>query len=265
MGQKINTFGMRLKNRLNWNYTFCVHKNTKFNEVFFNSHQLDFVNKLIFSNLAAFPDSKITRNSKKFIYQQSLQAKLKLLTQRQNINSDVVTNKSKKLQPSHNLYYGFWQTKQQVQYNCVDLFYNKNKKEFLRMLTPGHSTTEHTRLLSARFFTQFIAKQLHKNSALKENKSFNMSPSFSKGLYIGILQLIYSVIEPFKLSVNGIKIICSGKWKKSRSGRKQKLVIKIGNIRNASLNNILLYDYQATKTKFGSCGIKVWISHKKIV
>ena len=52
MGQKINTFGMRLKNRLNWNYTFCVHKNTKFNEVFFNSHQLDFVNKLIFSNLA---------------------------------------------------------------------------------------------------------------------------------------------------------------------------------------------------------------------
>ena len=45
--------------------------------------------------------------------------------------------------------------------------------------------------------------------------------------------------------------------KKSRSGRKQKLVIKIDNIRNASLNNILLYDYQATKTKFGSCGIKV--------
>jgi exonuclease III len=119
--------------------------------------------------------------------------------------------KDKKLKYNHNLYTGFWYIKQQVQYNCVDLFYNKDKKEFLHMLTSSRSTTENTRLLSARFFTQFIAKQLHKNSNLKENKSFSMSPSFSKGLYIGILQLIYSVIEPFKLNVNGIKIICSGK------------------------------------------------------
>jgi ribosomal protein S3 len=62
----------------------------------------------------------------------------------------------------------------------------------------------------------------------------------------------------------GFKIVCSGKWKKTRSGRKQKLTIKFGQIVNSSVSNVILYDYSVQKTRFGSCSIKVWISHSKI-
>jgi ribosomal protein S3 len=70
-------------------------------------------------------------------------------------------------------------------------------------------------------------------------------------------------LRDIQKSIVGLKVICSGKWKKTRSGRKQKFLVKFGRIKNPSISVATSYNYAFQKTKFGSCSIKVWISHTK--
>merc|ERR1712159_79592 len=90
-------------------------------------------------------------------------------------------------------------------------------------------------LLSPSFFADFTTDQLQKPLKLK-NKSFRV------GLHIGIFKLINKILENFQNNIAGLKIICSGKLKKTKSGRKQKLVIKIGRTRNSVLNNFIIFN-----------------------
>jgi ribosomal protein S3 len=56
--------------------------------------------------------------------------------------------------------------------------------------------------------------------------------------------------------------MCSGKWKKTRSGRKQKFVVQLGRIPNSGVSNLVFFDQMTQKTKFGCFSVKVWIFMK---
>jgi ribosomal protein S3 len=60
----------------------------------------------------------------------------------------------------------------------------------------------------------------------------------------------------------GIKIICVGKWKKTNTGRKQKIYLKYGQIQSSNIANKILYHNISQTTKFGVCSIKIWVAHK---
>ena len=85
----------------------------------------------------------------------------------------------------------------------------------------------------------------------------------TSNLSASIPLLLTKLLSPFKNQLLGVKVICSGRWKKTGSGRKQKLCVKYGRVRNPNLSSVILFDYITQKTKFGACGIKVWVANKK--
>jgi ribosomal protein S3 len=76
------------------------------------------------------------------------------------------------------------------------------------------------------------------------------------------LSFSQALLKQLQKNIIGLKIICSGKWKKTRSGRKQKLCVKFGQIVSSKVSNTLLYDFNSQTTRFGVIGIKVWIAYK---
>jgi ribosomal protein S3 len=79
-----------------------------------------------------------------------------------------------------------------------------------------------------------------------------------------LIKLAKFFLYIFKNNIIGLKIICSGKWKKTRSGRKQKLCIRFGKIQRTKIVNTLFYHFLTQKTKYGSFGIKIWVAHKTV-
>jgi len=139
-------------------------------------------------------------------------------------------------------------------YYFSDLFLNKYKKNKKGFLYFDHKFSS---FFSPKILTFSIVEQIKRyNNKLK-------SKNFSFGLNIGIAKLVNKLLAKYKKNIVGIKIICSGKWKKTRSGRKQIFVYKKGQLRNSTISNVIFFDFITQKTKFGSCGIKVWIAQKR--
>ena len=67
-----------------------------------------------------------------------------------------------------------------------------------------------------------------------------------------------------KFLINGIRISIAGKWKKTGSGRKQRLTINIGRLNIQTMNSFIDYDFQNVSTKFGCFSLKTLISYKSI-
>jgi ribosomal protein S3 len=137
-----------------------------------------------------------------------------------------------------------------VKYSFADIFFNKAFR-FLSKFNKGKLL-----LLSPKIITSYITNQLNKSSKLKR-------ASFRKNFSSGISIFSYQLLRHLQHNLTGFKIMCSGKWKKTRSGRKQRLTIKFGRVRGSSLSNKILYHYSYQETRYGSCGIKVWVAHKK--
>jgi small subunit ribosomal protein S3 len=66
------------------------------------------------------------------------------------------------------------------------------------------------------------------------------------------------------LMVTGVKIVCSGKWKKTKSGRSQKITVTTGRLQTQSLTALTSFGFATSITKYGSCGIKVWVNYKPL-
>jgi ribosomal protein S3 len=64
--------------------------------------------------------------------------------------------------------------------------------------------------------------------------------------------------------ISGLKVECSGKWKQTASGRKQKLLFVVGNIKAQSVDQVISYGFSTINTKFGSCSFKVWVCFKPL-
>ena len=132
-----------------------------------------------------------------------------------------------------------------------DYFYHKRAQLFKKV------TNNIFLSLSPKIVHSYVANQLKKNCTLKRG-------SFSTNLNAGILVFIFNLLKRVQNHIVGFKIVCSGKWKKTKSGRKQVYSLRFGKIRNTSISNVVLYDFLTQTTKFGSFGIKVWVSLKKM-
>ena len=72
-----------------------------------------------------------------------------------------------------------------------------------------------------------------------------------------ILKVIRTNLRLFKFNIIGLKIIISGKWKKTNTGRTQKIYLKYGKIQNSNTRNKVIYQNIAQKTKFGMFSMKM--------
>ena len=138
-----------------------------------------------------------------------------------------------------------------------DLFLSKPRRKFVKFQSLYYMQQKFL-LLSPKLLAQFVLRQLKVSYKLK-NRSFN------RNFQTGLVKFANTLLALFPNKILGLKIICSGKWKKTRTGRKQKFILRFGKVQKATLANIIYYNKITQETKFGSCGVKVWISYKNLV
>lgn len=239
MAQKINTNSVRLKKRMNWHTFLNVQDFSKYANFFLLNNQNEFIIRKIFKKINYFTnsvlltqDSKNTRSYSQLLHANDAQSSIDL----------------KQASRKHFL------LQQQKMFDNLNIV---NKKNIISVsnFNVSRKDTKRFTFLSPAIITSFVADQLQKSIKLK-NKSFSIS------LNVGILKLINTFLQVFQNNITGIKIICTGNWKKTKAGRKQKLRLIFGKMQKPTINNFIVFNQSAQTTKYGCLGIKVWISHK---
>lgn len=250
MAQKVNTYNLRLGNRFNWNVVMCLHNHNDYNNKIVNVTKLTKNGKSIFANskimhniLKISKSSKCYKLSCKLLNQKFFFEFVKLITKSKRITQPFYQYRLDYLNYFKNIFMLFNVTKNSLIFRYSNA--NHNKK-----LSGKHLT------LNPFLFSQLILSQLSNTNII--NLSVNI---FNQTLQYNILKIIKLFLIKFNYKILGLKIICVGKWKKTKSGRKQKIYIKYGQIKNLSLINKISYCATTHKTKYGVCSIRVWISH----
>lgn len=248
MGQKVNSTSLRLKKRLNWTINSNVHNYNNINAVTYKSYIISEIIKKILmqinfftNNLSIVKDSKNYRIFSRVIHQNNIYNNLEeYTTQARNhykIKQNGVLNK-------------LYLNKKNILCEFNDFILKKTKLNFLNF------TQNKFLILSPKIITLFVLRQLKETPKLK-------TKSFNRNFQNGLVRVANTLLFLFKNNIIGLKIICAGKWKKTRTGRKQKICLRFGKIQKTSVSNIIFFNWISQKTKYGSCGIKIWIAHKK--
>ena len=74
---------------------------------------------------------------------------------------------------------------------------------------------------------------------------------------------INSKISKSKNPICGVKVICAGRWKKTKSGRKQKFTLYKGKLAMQSYSSFLDFGFYHGNTKFGSFSFKVLVAYNQ--
>jgi hypothetical protein len=112
--------------------------------------------------------------------------------------------------------------------------------------------SSHSHILSPKIIAEFAKIHLTESAPSIMNRS-----NFGKNLQGNLLSFINFFLLEFKHNLLGIKIICSGKWKKTRTGRKQKIFLKYGRIQTSNIANKIMFHGVSQKTKYGICSVKI--------
>ena len=63
-------------------------------------------------------------------------------------------------------------------------------------------------------------------------------------------------------NIIGLRIECKGRWKKQNLVESKKLSLSIGKTNRIGMKNLLFFSSDFQKTKFATCGFKIWIAYK---
>jgi hypothetical protein len=249
---------MRLGKRQNWASTWA-ESSKSFTKSLFLDLELRFFLKILFGQLKLFNDktrfkksSKISRSSEKIVssdnvtskwysYLQSIPEKPKLLREK---NYDNQNKHVEYLSPFfHSHIFEYCEHTEKTPYNRC---YQYKKHNFL----PN---------FSAQLFSNYITKQISFSTSFKDL-------TFNYGFSNAIKKIARKFAKKQKLgTVSGIKIVCSGKWKKTKSGRSLKTVVSVGRLQSQSIRALTSYGFGTSVTKFGCCGLKVWLNYKPLI
>lgn len=238
MSQKINPTNLRLKKRLNWNLFISNYDFKNYSSLWYTTQNILSLTKIVLFNLNFYTNNDvIIKNSKKY----NIFSRL--------FNNNQIYKNLKDLTTTTRFFYMKKQKKAipKLNFNNRNILCEFTEKIMLSKL-PFF-------LFSPKIISYYVIKQLNEPNKLKDK-------NFSKNLQLGLLKITNFFLYLFKDNINGLKILCSGKWRKTRTGRKQKLCLKFGKIQNTSVSNTIFFSWVSQNTKHGSFGIKIWISHK---
>jgi hypothetical protein len=259
MAQKVNSISLRLKKRLNWSTTGSVHNFGDYYNLVYNLSKLTKVNDKIKQKLNINHNiARIEKTSKKyqFFYEIFDQRFFFHFTKLVNSSKRTIQHfyqyKQNNIKTLQLILLNFLINRKQQTHNVTSV---QNSKAF-KVLNSKKMTS--VQVLSPKLITEFIKKQLTEigYSTLKKG-------NFGNNLQGNIVNFLHYLLREFKYNLLGIKIICLGRWKKTNTGRKQKIYLKFGQIQSANIANTILYHEINQTTKYGVVSVKVWISHKK--
>lgn len=233
IGQKVNMTSLRIGKRLNWQALWSG-RNSAENTYF--EMQLKHYSKVLFSYFGL--TTAILINKK---------------------NSKKIQTYAKLIEPGFSVKTGFSsksiQTRK-LRKSAVNISAAMLKHDYNMVVSTKKAQSPVLYVLGQNV-AEYIAKQLSLAPKLK-----NMH--FRRNLTQGIEALTRQVLVEHKnAGLLGIKVLCAGKWRKTGSGRKERLNIKKGELLTQSMRGLGYYGFATTATKYGACGIKVWITYKK--
>jgi hypothetical protein len=108
----------------------------------------------------------------------------------------------------------------------------------------------------AKSISNYISNQIAQSSRLQDIY-------FRQSLLQSLLKLSKLLMTVSNnTSLLGLRIQIKGKWVKTKTGRKQKILLNMGKIIKDGNNSFISYGYSNVFTKFGLTGVKVWVSFK---
>ena len=256
MSQKINATGLRLKKKLSWNSVFCLHNPQKYANLTVSNRQIKYATTAILSKINTYSNKLLTvRNSKTAVVYSKLIQQQQAYKNTRFYQKQMLKRMEAALSALSSLR-NLSLTGNFINYQLSRLITQNSVIKKKGLDRSSHFLKSSFTLLTAKLITSFISALLQKDAKTKYGiDTSNLSAS--------IPLLLTKLLSPFKNQLLGVKVICSGRWKKTGSGRKQKLCVKYGRVRNPNLSSVILFDYITQKTKFGACGIKVWVANKK--
>ena len=277
MGQKTNAIGIRLGNRLSWRSLWNVEKGD-FNEVFLKDMEIRYY---LYVFLKAFGlsmnnvmlggwNNSLLLSGRLVSLSSFLSPKRRWFSLSKDNRSNRCTRLLKSITHSspciHDIYFDFL-GKQQSFFNFSkrDFLTKKFKSEFLKSkglhfmksseIMKVSEATKFVIPVSSQVVADMITWQIGLSPKLKD-KPFRFNPR--KGI-LWLVKFFFNQNMPF---ITGIKIVCSGRWRKTKSSRKQRTVYSFGKIRRQTFSTYVDYGFSSITTKYGVCGVKVWISYK---
>jgi len=260
MAQKINSNKIRLKKRLNWNNVACAHNFNDYFNLVNNTSTIMNTNRIIaycfktnhnFSNI--FKSSKNYKLIFECLDERFFFYCVNLINSQKNyetIDTNYFQYKFKHLAFIISIMKTFLLSQTQLKIHSSNL-------QLQKKLWKNNDKTSSSFLLYPWLVNQFIKTNLSEigNVVLKTN-------TFSRNIQGNIINFIALLLFEFKYDILGLKIICSGRWKKTNTGRKQKLYLKLGQIQSSNVTNKIIYNNINQTTKYGVCSVKIWIAHK---
>jgi hypothetical protein len=248
MGQKINPNALRLGKRTTWNSTWATTKSA-YASMFFSGAELKHYHTFLLNSLGFFTNNILVRKScqKLQLYGNiltdasfaplstvSMSKRLKTFRCQQTLAPHLINKTSFSL----------------LDHSCSTILNVNGEQRKNKKLTLS--------FLLAQAVCEYIAVQILRPVSLKDSH-------FKTNLLRGITKLLDKILTTSTItSILGVKIACAGKWKKTKSGRKQKISFTLGRLKTQSVKSITSYGYSTVSTKYGSCGIKVWIAYNKM-
>jgi ribosomal protein S3 len=198
----------------------------------FKEWEIRYYTRILLNSLGLFPNEILSRKTST-----KTQVYSKTLTQ-----EDIV---------------GFWsKSRNQTAIYNIKKFESKYKLKpsqkgyGLNILGKSHKPL----FLSGQLLADYISRQISLTRKLKDE-------SFKSSLTPGLKHIIRTIGQDTNLS--GLKITCSGKWRKTRSGRKETITCSHGRLLTQSMSSVGTFGFSMINTKFGACGVKVWISYTR--
>lgn len=244
MAQKVNSTLFRLKRRTRWSSKFSCHNANNFAEMFLKNEQITFSTYTFLNNFTYYPNNVTSLFcSKANQFFSKLWQKQFFLNNLFPLFSKRPISLIERRKTQYNDKYLSQQAivlSEQYNFQFCDLFL----KSKFRIMSSN--------LLHPKIITRFLFSQFEKTFTLKN--SFFIYNFKTASIFV-----LKQLIRKFQNEIFGVKITCSGKWKKTRSGRKQKFSTQLGRIPNSSISRIVFFDQITQKTKFGCFSVKVWI------
>lgn len=257
MGQKTNRIVLQLGNKLNWNNVWCENIITS-NALVINDIETSNRFQIIIRHLMLSSSAISTKrfNSKLLMYS-------KLISHRKLVEN-VNTSYSENVQSVQKASIESISPLMNNVIVRVSNYGEQEKNKYLYFLQAFKVFSVKQKLNYLPFaFSSMLCHYI--SEQLKGSKKPN-DLNFQKNLLNSLVRLSGIFISKTNaVNILGIKIQCSGRWSKTRSGRKQKIVMVLGKTASESNKSLASSSFSAVSTRFGVTGIKVSIRYKATV
>ena len=247
MNQKTNLTSIRLNNRNSWAAIFAEDKR-RFNKLFLTCVRLEVFSSTFFKFFSILTEKPLIRFFRcNFVYVQSnfitkIINNKKLSTSQGVLSYKKLAENYINLAPSIGLFRLFLHDSTRL---C-----NKKRKISNFSKKVKHSKFSLNRVNPAELLGVYIGWQLESSSKYGNNFRTN----FKKGVKKTIQSFFKNGTSD---AISGVKIVCSGRWKKTKSGRKQVFVFSRGKLLAQSFSSFVDEASYTGKTKYGIFNLKI--------